>query len=358
MVPAIPGQRPRQTYLLVVLPYPFENADSGGILTGYLVDPEGNLPRLAFTLATGSAFVLLLTLAVGYWLAGRIIRPVRAITHAARQISETDLQRRLNLHMPDELGELADTFDGMLARLEAAFARQRQFTADASHELRTPLSIINLESARILDRPHDLQAYTQAVQKIKVESEIMSRLVNDMLALARMDTGKTPAHQQNLDLSELVLDVIEELRPLAQDKGITLWTDDLPELSVHGNPYDLRHMLNNLVDNAIKYAPAAEGQVCIELIAHTDAGFGWAQLKVIDNGPGIPAEHLSHLFDRFYRVDKARSFAGRQQSRPAGSGLGLSIALKIAQAHGGQIDIQSEVGRGSVFVVRLPLAED
>jgi signal transduction histidine kinase len=163
------------------------------------------------------------------------MRPVRTITHIAREISESDLNRRLNLKSRDELGELAATFDQMLDRLQMAFDRQRQFTADASHELRTPLTIVNLEVNRALARPYTPRDYERALSIIGAENDYMSRLVNDLLILARADAGQPMLKQEELDWGDLTWEVVERLSPLARRRGLELVTDDLPELTLCGD---------------------------------------------------------------------------------------------------------------------------
>ena len=356
------GEIIRKDFLFVVAPISFNGAVIGFFLLGSPVDPDGQLQRLFLTLLLGSLATLGVALAGGYWLADRAMHPVKAITRAAREIGETDLSRRLNLSTQDELGELAGTFDQMLARLQAAFDRQRQFTADASHELRTPLTIVGLEAGRALASRRTAQEYQRALTVIQSENEFMTRLVNDLLTLSRMDAGQAVLNFEGLDLSDVALDVVERLNPLAERSGVVLSTGELPELKVSGDRQYLSQMITNLVENAIKYARRADQKVHVETGRDQDGqGMGW--VRVEDNGPGISTDHLPHLFDRFYQVDQARlhepdelenASPGGQTS--AGSGLGLSIVQQIARAHGGDISVESEINRGSVFLVRIPLA--
>lgn len=337
-----------QNYLILITPI----SNRFGGVAGYMMlgrpeDPTGLLPRLVVTLALASLAVLLGTGATGYWLAGRALRPVKTITRTAREISETDLSRRLNLKGRDELGELASTFDSMLDRLQAAFERQRQFTADASHELRTPLTIIGLETALALESRQTPAEYERVLRVVQAENEHMTKLVNDLLTLARLDAGQAPLHPETIDLSDVALEVIERLAPLAAQKGVALEAGDLPEVRVRGDRSALLKVASNLVENAVKYTPGGEGRVQVL----TGIGEGRAWLRVEDNGPGIAPEDLPHVFERFYRADKARHDEGEASS---GSGLGLAIAQGIAHAHGGEVTAQSEVGKGSVFELRLP----
>jgi signal transduction histidine kinase len=353
-----------RNYLFLLSPLPIPPYGILILMLGQPIDPLGQLNRLFFTLLFASLATLLVALLGGYWLATRAMRPVKMITRAAREIGETDLRKRLNLKSKDELGELANTFDQMLNRLESAFDRQRQFTADASHELRTPLTIVGLEANRTLSRRRSPEEYENALQIIKSENEFMARLVNDLLTLARMDAGQTMLKFEVLDLSDLALEAVERLYPLAHNKGIELLPGDLPELKIMGDRQYLTQMLSNLVDNAIKYVNGNGKYIKVETGYRIVGTSPQAWVTIEDNGPGIAEEHLPHLFDRFYRVDKARSRqsdSGQDESkdgdRPSGSGLGLSIVQWIAQAHGGQVSVRSQVNQGTVFEIVLPLLE-
>lgn len=309
--------------------------------------------------------ILLLATGCGYWLATRAMRPVRLMTQAAREIEETDLSRRLNIHSQDELGELASTFDQMLSRLEAAFTRQRQFTADASHELRTPLSIITLAVNRGILHGQTQEDYLQILQTIQAENTRMSRLVSDLLLLARADGEQAGLKQERVDLSDVALDVVARLLPLAEQCGIDLVPGDFPALWVTGDEAALASLFSNLIENALKYTAGIGNRVLVEGGCEVSEEKKWAWIHVRDNGPGIASEHLPYLFDRFYRGDAARSIpqSATKETRDApgraeGSGLGLSIVQWIANAHGGEVRVRSEVGSGSLFEVWLPLLDD
>src|SRR6266702_2752401 len=294
------------------------------------------IPFLAIWLFWGTLALLVAAIG-GYWLAGKVLRPVKMITRTANEINATDLRRRLHLQRRDEFGELAATFDHMLARLEAAFKRQAQFTADASHELRTPLTIIDLELNRALTQTSSInplstqpEAYRQVLEQIQAENEQMTAMVNSLLLLARADTGQMTLDLQEVDLSDLALASVERLLPLARQSQITLATGDLPEVLVCGDPQYLGQMLTNLIENGIKYTSGIGKRVYIELAIEQKR---WGVVRVQDDGPGISEEHLPSLFERFYRVDKARSRRQKEpvqsskpdQGKPGGSGLGLSI---------------------------------
>ncbi len=345
-------------YVFKIVPLYAEGTFTGYLAFGTPLDPENQLGKLLFTLAILIGLTLVASFAGGFWLADRAMRPVKTIATKARSIGETDLSQRFNLLQKDEIGQLAGTFDSMLARLEAAFARQRQFTADASHELRTPLTIINLETAHALSAPQPAKEYQRVLKIIQSENEVMKHLIQDLLTLARMDARKDSLLKETLDLSDLALDVVERLTPLAARNEIKLEPGELPEVLIHGDRQALTQMLTNLVENAIKYT-AQNGidklrHVLVETGTHPSRTLGW--VRVTDTGPGIPGEHLDHLFDRFYRVDESRTRNEEdEESSPTGSGLGLAIVEGIAKLHGGNIAVQSEIGEGSMFEIEFPL---
>ncbi len=347
----------RISYVFRIVPLYSADVLTGFMALGTPLDPRDELGKLFLALLALIGFTLVFALAGGFWLADRAMRPVKAITAKARSIGETDLSQRLNLPQKDEIGQLAGAFDSMLARLESAFARQRQFTADASHELRTPLTIVNLETTRALSASRPAKEYQRALQVIQSENELMSHLVNDLLTLARLDERREALHKEPLDLSDLALDVIERLEPLAVRQHIQLVAGELPEVVIHGDRQSLMQMLTNLVENAIKYTaqnePDKKRQVTVETGTHPTRTLGW--VRVTDSGPGIPSEHLAHLFDRFYRADKSRARSD-DESTPAGSGLGLAIVDGIAQLHDGKIEVRSKLGEGSTFEIVFPLS--
>ena len=337
-----------QDYQFLITPILARGGLVGYMLLGRPTDPGGTLPSLLATLGLASLAILAGSAGIGYWLASQVLHPVQVITRAARQISETDLSRRLNLKSSDEMGEMANTFDRMLARLQAAFERQRQFTADASHELRTPLTIIGLETSRVLEAKRPTTEYERTLRVIQTENEHMTRLVNDLLTLSRLESGQTQPQMEDVDLSDATLEVVERLAPLATAKHIHLEAGELPEAPVRGDRSYLVQMISNLMENAIKYVPEDTGRVQVE----TGCEESQVWVRVEDNGPGIADEDLPHLFERFYRADKARRRAG--ENDPGGSGLGLAIVQWIARAHGGKVNVKSRPGEGTTFEVVLP----
>ncbi|HEX9090505.1 MAG TPA: HAMP domain-containing sensor histidine kinase, partial [Anaerolineales bacterium] len=260
----------------------------------------------------------------------------------------------------DELAELGNTFDAMLNRLQAAFERQRQFTADASHELRTPLTIINLETGRALTSRRSIDEYERIMRTIQSENHFMIRLVNNLLSLARMDAGQVKLKTELLDLSALVSEVIERMQPLAAAQGVELDVGDLPEITVMGDHSTLVQMLTNLVENAVKFsAGVPNAQVNISAGKQEEGSGKLAWVRVKDNGIGIATENLGRIFDRFYQVDAARNRVDgnegeAEEQGSSGTGLGLAIANWIAQAHHGTIRVESETGKGTTFEVVLP----
>jgi heavy metal sensor kinase len=345
-----------RNYRVLIMPILNQNSRIAVLMVGL----QKEFPVSILTIWLFHAIMGLLAAAIGgYWLAGKSLRPVKMITRTANEINATDLRRRLDLQRRDEFGELAATFDQMLGRLDAAFKRQTQFTADASHELRTPLTIIDLEINRALTQLCTPEEYRQVLAVIQTENEQMTAIVNSLLLLARADTGQIVLHLQEVDLSDIALANVERLLPLAKQSGITLSTGNLPELLVNGDQQYLSRMMMNLIENAIKYTRDTGKHVHVDLTEKTSK---WGILRVQDDGPGIAEEHLPHLFDRFYRVDKARSHNKPESShttpgkeQQGGTGLGLSIVQWIVQAHGGEVLVESKMGEGSTFEVRLPL---
>jgi len=299
------------------------------------------LHQLRATLLVGGPLLVVLAGISGYFLAARALAPIDKITRTARRISAEDLSARLNLPpADDEAGRLAATFDSMLARLDEAFQRERRFTADASHELRTPLAAMQTILSTTLARRRTPARYEQVLVDLGEETERLHTLVEGLLHLSHSDAAQ-PVLKETVNLSMLLADVTDSLRPLAEERGLALTANISDDLSVTGDSDALIRLFVNLLDNAIKFTE--QGQITVVAGPRPK---GLVEVTISDTGVGIAAEHLPHIFDRFYRVDNSRTTRG--------TGLGLAIALRVAQAHGGTIRVESEVGKGTVFTVQLP----
>jgi heavy metal sensor kinase len=313
-----------------------------------LHDLQEGLREAAWMLAPMFPLMLLLAALGGYWLAKRALAPVDEITETARSLSAETLSARLAVpRTNDELERLSTTLNEMLERLEAGFRRISRFTADASHELRTPLAVMRTTAEVALRAPgRDAGETRAALEQIVAEVERTSHLTENLLLLAKADSGAAGLQRHDVDLAATVGEACAQAEVLARVKGLELATE-LPEparLYVAGDPQALRRLFLILLDNAVKYTPAG-GRVEVALRGKGAHVVG----EVRDNGIGISQDDLPHVFDRFYRADRARS------RELGGAGLGLSIARWIAESHGGAIAVVSELERGSRFEVRLPL---
>jgi two-component system OmpR family sensor kinase len=344
---------PDGRWLLYAVPVGDEDhpADMGRLLVGRSLEPMyAMLQQTLSTFAVAGPLLVLFACLGGYFLAGRALAPVSAITHAAQRIRAEGLGPGTRIGMParhDELGELSATLDAMLTQLEAAFMRERRFTADAAHELRTPLAVVETETSIALTRPRSAQEYQRVLAVVEGETARMGRLVTNLLALARADAGQHLLTWSPVRLDALCNSVANQMSSLAGEKGITLASHPDCEMTVLGDEIWLTQMLVNLVDNAIKYTPPG-GWVRIALAAAP----AQAIIRVEDNGAGIAADQLQYIFERFYRADQARN----RDDPAAGFGLGLAICNWVTHAHGGTLEVVSRLGHGSSFLIRLPMA--
>ena len=304
---------------------------------------EESLAEVLTLLALALPFVLAGAVVGGYYLAGRALAPVATITGLAARIGGRDLDARLGLDLPDdELGRLARTFDGMLARIEEAFERQRRFTGDAAHELRTPLSLMRSQVDLALARPRAAEEYREALRGLDGDLERMSGLVGTLLTLARADAGQLATERARFDLAETVGLVVEQFAPTAEAAGVALVDDAVPTPLVADEDL-LVQALVNLIDNALAHTPAG-GRVAVGCRPED----GRVRVWVEDTGSGIAPEHRERVFDRFYRVD-----SGRTRAR-GGTGLGLAICRAIAEAHGGEVALTSAEEGGTRVELVLP----
>jgi two-component system OmpR family sensor kinase len=302
--------------------------------------------------------MLLFSVAVAYMIAGNTFKPVDTLINEVEAITDgRSLHRRVPTDEADEeLGRLADTLNRMIGRLQTSFGALRRFTADASHELKTPLTVVRADVERAMHPSAGADERMQALEEAMQEVARMSDLVDSLLTLARADEGRFDLHREPIRLEPLVRDVHETALILGEAAGVTVTLPLVEDAAIMGDSTRLRQLFLNLITNAIKYTPSG-GQVEMTLSLRNNNEVGFA---VRDTGVGIAAADLPHIFDRFWRADKARSRKAaadiRGVTERGGFGLGLAIAQWIAQAHGGTLSAQSRLGRGSIFTVLLPIA--
>ncbi len=313
---------------------------------GAPADDEVETLRLfRFYLLMFAPALLLLAAGVGYWMSRRALAPVDALVRTARDVSGSNLSGRVQqLQTGDELQRLSETFNEMLDRIESAFRRVTQFTADASHELRTPVSLIRTEAELALRRSRSEAEYQESLRHILHEAERTTSLIEQLLALARADAGREALNLQPIELGDILRSIVPGWRQVATARNLEFSTViDEQSASVLADEILLRRLADILLDNAFKYTPAP-GFVRLRL----ENGAETAIITVQDSGVGIPEEDQTRIFERFYRVDKARSRAA------GGAGLGLAIAQWIVMQHRGSITVQSRPGEGSTFRIELP----
>lgn len=307
-----------------------------------MVEQIGAIKRIFYI---GLTATLMIAGIGGFLLARKSLSPVVEMSEQAKRISAKNLQERLTVsNSKDELGRLAEVLNGLLSRLDGSFEKMREFMADASHELRTPLSIIRGEAEIALSQDREAREYQEALTIIHDEARRLSRIVDDMMVLARADAGQQPLRLQDIYLNDLVEESCRAMQVLAMSKSVSLTQEITEDVLLHGDEDLLRRLILNLLDNAIKYTPMG-GSVSVRLVCRASE----VKIIVADTGIGIPSESIANVFERFYRVDEART------RTEGGSGLGLAIAKWVAVAHKGSIDLTSSHGQGSKFIVTLPL---
>jgi signal transduction histidine kinase len=301
---------------------------------------------LLWVLFIGAGVSMIVAGLAGWFSTSQALSPLEAVTQTALQITRADdLSRRIPYEGPpdDEVGQLITAFNQTLGRLENLFNTQRRFLADVGHELRTPLTVIkgNVDLMRRMNCSDD-----ESIVSIENEVDRLTRLVGDLLLLAQAESGKIPLAHQNVEMDTLLLDVLGQMQILTRDR-LQLHLGEFDQVQVCGDKDRLKQVMVNLIGNAIKYTPAG-GEVIVGL-GKVDQN---ARITISDNGPGIPAEDLPHIFERFYRGEKSRT----RSKDGKGFGLGLSIAYWIVRNHGGRIEVSSKEPGGTTFCVFLPLA--
>jgi hypothetical protein len=304
---------------------------------------------LGQTIGTMALLSLLLVAAgtlLAHRLTGRVLLPVRRIAATAASLSQHDLHRRVEVAVPpDELGELVQTFNDMLARLEASFESLRRFTADASHELRSPLTLMRSEIEGTLAHRRTPDEYERTLRELETEVEHMSRMADQLLILARADAGALRPALINLDVADFLHESAARWRPVAERQAVAIDVDAPDSGSVSADPDLIRRVIDNLLDNAIRHAPAG---TAVE-INGVRTGAGW-QIDVRDHGRGIPDAARGSLFERFARSD------GSRPRDVGGAGLGLALSRAIAEAHGGSLGLATQQGEGATFRLILTVA--
>lgn len=314
-----------------------------------LGEVENTLRRIRHLFALVIPLMILAAATGGWFLARRSLRPISHMAARAEEIGATTLHERIPTVADDELGSLARVLNDLLDRLESSFEQQRRFVADASHELRSPTAILRSEADITLSREHRTEEeYREALSIIKDAARRLSRVVDDMFLLARVDGGQPILDPAPLYLDELISDTVRVASPLAQGRGVRLVTSGSEDVFMRGDPDLLGRLLLNLLDNAIRHTPEG-GEVRVGL---TETG-GGHRISVVDPGPGIPSGVQGRVFERFFQVSSARDRDG--DTLTSGAGLGLSIAQRIAEMHGGRLEVaESRPGR-TEFVVSLPM---
>jgi two-component system heavy metal sensor histidine kinase CusS len=319
----------------------------GAVQVGLPIDEfEEVKSGFLWLIGLGSPILLMLAALGGYWMSGRVLKPVDEISAAAGRIGAQELSARLPARgVGDELDRLSGVLNDMLARLESAFHRITEFTADASHELRTPVAVIQTTAELMQTRPRTLEEHVKAWSTVRAETERTARLIADLLTLARSDAGKADLEFRSMDLAETVRSAADEMRVMADAKGLQLFVDASEACPLSGDAEALHRAICILLDNAIKFThPPGEIRIAAK-------NGGRALVVVSDTGLGIGSKDLPFIFERFYRVSKDRS------RKTGGAGLGLSIARWIVEKHGGEIRVESAPGNGSTFSISLPLKE-
>jgi len=322
--------------------------DKMKILVGYPFEEISDILNELFSvliLIIPISFVI--SIVTGWFLARKSLQPVDQITRTAREISSLNLSKRIPPNeIDDEIGRLITTFNEMIDRLQKSFEQTKQFSVSASHELRTPLTILRGEIEVALKSNKTPEEYVNTLKSLLDEVVRMSSIIDSLFNLTKSDAGQTDVHFEIINLDTLVMELYEDSEHLAKNKNISILLNKMDEVKIRGDKVKLRQLFLNLIDNAIKYNNEF-GKVEISLYKENKT----AIFTISDTGIGIPKESINKIFERFYRVDKARS------RELGGSGLGLAIAKWIVELHKGTIEVSSELGKGTTFVIKFPAVE-
>jgi signal transduction histidine kinase len=296
----------------------------------------------------GLPFILLIAAAGGLFLANTALKPIVAMQHLAEHVREDSLSDRLHYQGPsDEFGSLAATFDSMLDRLEASFAREKRFSADAAHELKTPLTALKGKLEVALSRPRTAKEYKEAMATMKADVDRLISLSADLLLLSRMGNVALSSRAEKIDVGELLDSCVDQIITVFPNKHVMVKKDYEHHVEIEGVRDYLVRLFLNILDNAVKFSNA---EVMLLISIKRVQARKAAIIEIGDNGPGIPTSEIPYLFQPFYRVESDRS------RLKGGAGLGLAIAHEIAEAHGGQIEISSVLGKGTNVTIALPLS--
>jgi two-component system, OmpR family, sensor kinase len=314
------------------------------ILIGHSILSElQELRRFLLKQIMDGLFILFTGLIVGHLLISRALRPIENISAAAVKISAGDLSQRINVaEAESELGQLAAVLNSTFARLESAFAQQKQFASDAAHELRTPVAVILTQTQTALNRERDATSYKETVEACQRAAQRMKKLISALLELTRLDAGQQHIKRKRFDFKETVHESVELIRPIAEEHGLKL-ISELAPIEITGDSSRLSQVVTNLLTNAIQYNKP-HGEIRVKLESQN----GLAVLTIADTGQGISHLDLPHVFKRFYRGDKSRTGASN-------AGLGLAICKAIVEAHSGTIEVESKEEIGTTFTIRLPI---
>jgi heavy metal sensor kinase len=341
-----------ETFRAFFYPFKLQNQNYRLLVVHSLDDQNELLARIGYAFLISVPLALLFASFGGYFLAKKSLAPISEMSRKAEEITAKNLHERLPVkNERDELGSLAGKFNELLSRLDVSFEQQRRFMADASHELRTPVAIVRGEADVILGREkRDEAEYRESFSIVQSEAERMTRIIEDLFTLARVDAGQQPLQKSAIYLDEILSEAVKSFRTVATERGVNLEYKTPEEMKFSGDAQLLRRLFSNLIDNALKHAKSL-----VKVIAERREDF--CEISISDDGAGIPEEAQPHIFERFYRADLARS-RNANISAGSGAGLGLAISKFIAEAHDGKLALQNSDENGSTFTVKLPFTEN